>query len=193
MTLFAVAGRARVTDVKMRASQKAGVEIVVGIAFARSGLSEAERASLQDYYGNYVDVELAACRDRDDPARLPLDEALARVEGRDGRTERGQPGPEDTCRGCGKAVGDDPRAGFHVPLAGPPSPLCGACLAERLGKHEARNYWLNVADGQDVDVQSDRDEADEEELARDLDLVRTDDPPGDAEPPSHPITKSGGD
>jgi hypothetical protein len=41
--------------------------------------------------------------------------------------ERSRPGPTETCRDCGKAIGDDVDAIFYAPAAGPPYPLCGAC------------------------------------------------------------------
>lgn len=135
MTLFAVSGRARVTDVKVKASASAGTEIVVGVAFRRSELSDAERSALMDYHGSFVDVEIAAVKR--EVEHLPMDEELARVQREHGQDERMRPGPTETCIDCGNLIGDDPEAGFHLPIQGPPSPLCGSCVAKRQAEADA--------------------------------------------------------
>lgn len=136
MTLFSVSGRARVAAVGLKQSSAFGVEVVVGVAFRVSQLEDSERSALFDYYGSYVDVALAAVQ-RADPENLPMDEELARVQREHGQPERMRPGHDESCLDCGKVIGDDPEAGFHVPLAGPPSPLCGACVHERQGEEDA--------------------------------------------------------
>jgi hypothetical protein len=98
-----------------------------------------------DYHGGFVDVELAAVKRSVEP--LPMDEELSRVQREHGQEERMRPGPAETCIDCGELVGDDPGARFHLPIQGPPSPLCGACARER-------------GDQEDADEEADEDEAD---------------------------------
>lgn len=148
MTLFSVSGRARVTDVKVKASASAGTEIVVGVAFRRSELSDEERSALMDYHGSYVEVALAAVK-REDPMNRPMDQELARVQREHGQPERMRPGPEENCLDCGKVIGEDLEAGFHVPFQGPPSPLCGACVGKR---QEAEAEEDDEDDGDEVDT-----------------------------------------
>jgi hypothetical protein len=146
VTLFAVSGRGRVASVALKTSAAAGSEVVVGLAFRLSVLSDAERSALFDYYQAFVDVEIAAVNR--EVERLPMDEELARVQREPGQEERMRPGPDETCIDCGELIGDDPDASFHVPLAGPPSPLCGGCTRLR----EAAEIEAAVGGGSPADT-----------------------------------------
>lgn len=124
MTLHAVARKALVTGVKLKKHPDLGPGVEVAAAFRVRDLTEAERSTLHDYYLNLVNVELAAIhRDADE---TPMDRAMRERENGH-HPERMLPGPDESCATCGKVIGVDGDAGFHVPPAGPPSPLCGAC------------------------------------------------------------------
>lgn len=114
-------------------------QVAVTLVYPMTHQTLAALGGLLAYVSHEVDTSLLARHFPGvaDPDDLPMDQELARVQRDYGQPERMRPGPEEACLDCSKVIGDDPEAGFHVPIQGPPSPLCGDCVHKRQAEEDA--------------------------------------------------------
>lgn len=115
-------------------------QVAVTLVYPMTHQTITALGGLLAYVSHEVDTELLARHfpTAPDPENLPMDQELARVQREHGQPERMRPLPGEVCIDCAAVIAEgDEEAGFHVPEAGPPSPLCGACVAKRAAEDAA--------------------------------------------------------